>query len=92
MRRQPAHRHALNTRLQHHLVRARIASACGDRPAKFRHARADWTLLGEHRSQFGSIDLQTGMITLGTELARARQDAALAESVLWCHCRCGRLS
>ena len=79
VRRQPGRRSTLDTRLQRHLIRARIASARGDRPATFRHARDGLDLLGEHRSHFGSIDLQTGVTTLGAELARAGLDAALAD-------------
>jgi tetratricopeptide (TPR) repeat protein len=79
VRRQPGRRSTLDTRLQRHLVRARIASARGDRAATFRHARAGLEMLGEHRSHFGSIDLQTGVTTLGAELARAGLDAALAD-------------
>jgi tetratricopeptide (TPR) repeat protein len=79
VRRQPGRRSTLDTRLQRLLVRARIAAARGDRAATFRHARAGLDLLGEHRSHFGSIDLQTGVTTLGAELARAGLDAALAD-------------
>ncbi|MGH3762689.1 CHAT domain-containing protein, partial [Actinophytocola sp.] len=79
VRRQPGRRSTVDTRLQRHLVQARIAAARGDRPATFRHARAGLDLLGEHRSHFGSIDLQTGVTTLGAELARAGLDAALAD-------------
>ncbi|OLF18476.1 CHAT domain-containing protein [Actinophytocola xanthii] len=78
VRRQPGRRSRLDTRLQRHVVRARIASARGDHPATFRHARAGLVRLAEHRSHFGSIDLQTGVATLGAELARAGLDAALA--------------
>jgi tetratricopeptide (TPR) repeat protein len=79
VRRQGGRRSTLDTRLQRHLVRSRIAAARGDRAATFRHARAGLDLLGEHRSHFGSIDLQTGVTTLGAELARAGLDAALAD-------------
>ncbi len=79
VRRQRGRRSTLDTRLQRHLVRSRIAAARGDRAATFRHARAGLDLLGEHRSHFGSIDLQTGVTTLGAELARAGLDAALAD-------------
>jgi tetratricopeptide (TPR) repeat protein len=79
IRRQPGRRSTLDTRLRRHLVRARIASAHGDRPATFRHARTGLDLLAAHRSHFGSIDLQTGVTKLGAELARAGLDAALAD-------------
>ncbi len=77
VRRQPGRWSSLDTRLQRLLVRARVAAAHGNRAATFRHARAGLDLLGEHRSHFGSIDLQTGVTTLGAELARAGLDAAL---------------
>ena len=80
VRRHPGRHSTLDTRLQRLLVRARIAAAHGDRAATFRHARAGLDLLGEHRSHFGSIDLQTGVTTLGAELARAGLDAALADA------------
>ncbi len=79
VRRQPGRRSTVDTRLQRHLVQARIAATRGRRAATFRHARAGLDLLGEHRSHFGSIDLQTGVTTLGSELARAGLDAALAD-------------
>ncbi|HEY7597510.1 MAG TPA: CHAT domain-containing protein [Actinophytocola sp.] len=79
IRRQPGRRSTLDTRLQRLLVRARIAAARGERAATFRYARTGLDLLGEHRSHFGSIDLQTGVTTLGAELARAGLDAALAD-------------
>lgn len=79
VRRQPGRRSTLDTRLRRHVVQARIAGARGDRRATFRHARAGLARLAEHRSHFGSIDLQTGVATLGAELARAGLDAALAD-------------
>jgi len=79
VRAQPGRRSTLDTRLQRHVVRARIADARGDRAATFRHARAGLARLAAHRGLFGSIDLQTGVATLGAELARAGLDAALAE-------------
>jgi CHAT domain-containing protein len=79
VRTQPGRRSTLDTRLQRHVVRARIADARGDHVATFRHARAGLSRLAEHRSHFGSIDMQTGVATLGAELARAGLDAALAE-------------
>lgn len=79
VRPQPGRRSTLDTRLQRHLVMARIADARGDRTGTFRHARAGLARLAEHRSNFGSIDLQTGVATLGSELAKAGLDAALAE-------------
>jgi CHAT domain-containing protein/tetratricopeptide (TPR) repeat protein len=79
VRRQPGRRSTWDTRLQRHLVRARIADARGDHAATFRHARAGLARLAEHRGHFGSIDLQTGVATLGADLARAGLDAAVAD-------------
>lgn len=79
VRRQPGRRSTLDTRLQRHVVKALVAGARGDHAATFRHARAGLARLATHRSHFGSIDLQTGVATLGAELARAGLDAALAE-------------
>lgn len=79
VRRQPGRRSTLDTRLQRQVVRARLAAAGGDHVATFRHARAGLARLAAHRGLFGSIDLQTGVATLGAELARAGLDAALAE-------------
>jgi tetratricopeptide (TPR) repeat protein len=79
VRRQPGRRSTLDTRLQRQVVRARLAAASGDHASTFRHARTGLARLGAHRGLFGSIDLQTGVATLGAELARAGLDAALAE-------------
>ena len=79
VRRQPGRRSTVDTRLQRHLVKARIAAARGDHSATFRHARAGLARLAAHRGHFGSIDLRTGVATLGAELARAGLDAALAQ-------------
>ncbi|MFC4851994.1 CHAT domain-containing protein [Actinophytocola glycyrrhizae] len=79
VRAQPSRRSTLDTRLQRHVVRARIAAARGDHTATFRHARAGLSRLAAHRGLFGSIDLQTGVAALGAELARAGLDAALAD-------------
>jgi CHAT domain-containing protein len=79
VRQQPGRRSTLDTRLQRHVVQARIAAARGDNTATFRHARAGLARLTAHRGHFGSIDLRTGAATLGAELARAGLDAALTD-------------
>ncbi|MBB5953949.1 tetratricopeptide (TPR) repeat protein [Saccharothrix tamanrassetensis] len=67
----------LATRLLRRLVLAELGAAEGDQRRTFAEARAGLALLREHRSRFGSLDLQTGTTSLGGELARAGLAAAL---------------
>ena len=59
----------LDNRLQRRLALAELGAASGRRDATFANARAGLALLAEHRSRFGSLDLQTGTAALGAELA-----------------------
>lgn len=72
------HSTALDNRLQRRLVLAELAAASGRRAETFAQARAGLSLLADHRSRFGSLDLQTGTSTLGAELADVGLAAALA--------------
>jgi tetratricopeptide (TPR) repeat protein len=67
----------LENRLQRRLALAELGAVCERSADIFTHARAGLALLAEHRSRFGSLDLQTGTATLGTELAEAGLAAAL---------------
>ncbi|MET8043454.1 CHAT domain-containing tetratricopeptide repeat protein [Micromonospora sp. NPDC005215] len=68
----------LDTRLLWWLARAELASASG-KPAQTRSALlAGMAALHRHRTQFGSLDLQTGAAARGQELARAGLAAAVA--------------
>ncbi len=67
----------LATRLLRRLVLAELGAAEGDHRRTFTEVRTGLALLSEHRSRFGSLDLQTGTTSLGGELARAGLAAAL---------------
>jgi len=62
-----------------HLTHAELAVATGRRAAQHRHVRTGLARLHLHRSQLGSLDLQTGAATHGRELATAALHSALAE-------------
>jgi hypothetical protein len=59
----------LENRLQRRLALAELGAAGSRRRDTFANARAGLALLAEHRSRFGSLDLQTGTAALGAELA-----------------------
>jgi hypothetical protein len=68
----------LDTRLLWRLTLAELAAAGGrDREAS-RHLLAGMAALHRHRTQFGSLDLQTGAAVHGRDLARAGLGSALA--------------
>ncbi|HSV67896.1 MAG TPA: CHAT domain-containing protein [Mycobacteriales bacterium] len=58
---------------------ARSGGAAGGRAAAYRQLRSGLATLAEHRSRFGSLDLQAGAAALGVELATAGLEAALAD-------------
>ena len=66
----------LDTRLLRRITQAELALASG-RSAE-RYLTAGMTTLHRHRSQFGSLDLQTGASALGGELVRTGLRQALA--------------
>jgi CHAT domain-containing protein len=68
---------SLQNRLQRRLALAELGAAAGRPSDTFAQARAGLALLAEHRSRFGSLDLQTGTTTLGAELADVGLAAAL---------------
>jgi len=67
----------LANRLQRRLALAELGVASARRTETFANARAGLALLAEHRSRFGSLDLQTGTTTLGAELAEIGLATAL---------------
>jgi hypothetical protein len=67
----------LENRLQRRLALAELAAARGRRAHTLANARAGLAELDQHRSRFGSVDLQTGAATLGKELARLGLATAL---------------
>ncbi len=71
-------RSLLETRLLRRLTLAELSAAAGDRRSTLRHVRAGSTMLRQHRSRFGSLDVQTRTASLGIELAERGLAAALA--------------
>ncbi|MBI1759119.1 MAG: CHAT domain-containing protein [Actinobacteria bacterium] len=69
--------YSLELRLVGRLGRAELALAGGRRSAAFTQLRAGLATLQEHRSRFGSLDLQVGVASLGVELAEVGLAAAL---------------
>ncbi|OXM53103.1 CHAT domain-containing protein [Amycolatopsis alba] len=67
----------LMTRLLRRLVQAELGAAQGNRRKAFAQAQAGLALLRGHRGQFGSLDLRTGMTSLGGELAGIGLAAAM---------------
>lgn len=52
-----------------YLARAELALALGDRPAALAHLRSGLAGLHRHRESFGSLELQAGVSSIGTQLA-----------------------
>nr|WP_042194571.1 CHAT domain-containing tetratricopeptide repeat protein [Kibdelosporangium sp. MJ126-NF4]CEL21410.1 hypothetical protein [Kibdelosporangium sp. MJ126-NF4]CTQ96023.1 hypothetical protein [Kibdelosporangium sp. MJ126-NF4] len=71
-------RSLLETRLTRRLALAELGAALGDSGKVFTHARAGLTLLRDHHSRAGSLDLRTSTTSLGRELARTGLATALA--------------
>ncbi|MEV4314070.1 CHAT domain-containing tetratricopeptide repeat protein [Actinocrispum sp. NPDC049592] len=67
----------LDTRLLRQLARAEFHAAQGDATRTLRHVRSGLSLLDEHRSRFGSVDLRTGTALLGKDLAHIGLTTAL---------------
>nr|WP_221471517.1 CHAT domain-containing protein [Amycolatopsis umgeniensis] len=68
----------LANRLLRNLARAELAWATGDRRTTLAEARAGLKSLETYRSGFGSLDLRTGVASLGRDLAKAGLTAAWA--------------
>ena len=60
------------------LAEAELASARGLRGQALRRVRSGLALVHEHRGRLGSLDMQTGVTALGSDLAAAGLAAALA--------------
>lgn len=80
---------SLTVRVQHHVVRARLAVADGDRAGLRRAVAAGQRLLSEHRAKLGSVDAVTAAAVHGVWLGlvdvaaaeRSRRPAALFDAV-----------
>ncbi|MEU7743439.1 CHAT domain-containing protein [Nonomuraea sp. NPDC049158] len=68
----------LEVRLMRRLAEAELASARGLRGQALRRVRSGLALVHEHRGRLGSLDMQTGVTALGSDLAAAGLAAALA--------------
>ncbi|WP_433518090.1 CHAT domain-containing protein [Nonomuraea sp. CA-143628] len=68
----------LEVRLMRRLADAELASARGLRGQALRRVRSGLALVHEHRGRLGSLDMQTGVTALGSDLAAAGLVAALA--------------
>jgi tetratricopeptide (TPR) repeat protein len=68
----------LDTRLLWRLTLAELAAGDGRPSDASRHLLAGMATLHRHRTQFGSLDLQTGAAVHGRDLARAGLGSALA--------------
>jgi tetratricopeptide (TPR) repeat protein len=64
----------LEVRLTYRLAHAELAIREGDHPRAIRHAHAGLAALQEHRGRFGSLDLQTGTLASGAQLANLGTD------------------
>lgn len=73
---------SLELGLMRHLAGAELAHAQGMRGRALMRVRSGLALIHSHRGRLGSIDLQTGITTLGSELAAAGLDAALGSARL----------
>ncbi|WP_169313861.1 CHAT domain-containing protein [Stackebrandtia nassauensis] len=60
-----------------YLARAELAVAIGDRPTALRHLRTGLAGLHRHRESFGSLELQAGVSSIGTQLAELGLGLAL---------------
>ncbi|MBT2229869.1 CHAT domain-containing protein [Nonomuraea sp. NEAU-A123] len=68
----------LEVRLMRRLAEAELASARGLRGQALRRVRSGLALIHAHRGRLGSLDMQTGVTALGSDLAAAGLAAALA--------------
>lgn len=68
----------LEVRLTRRLTEAELAHASGRRGQALEQARAGLALIHTHRGRLGSLDMRTGVTALGSELAAAGLEAALA--------------
>jgi tetratricopeptide (TPR) repeat protein len=74
----PARVDRLDTRLLWRLTQAEVAAAERRSVAASAHLRAGMSTLQRYRTQFGSLDLQTGATVHGRDLARAALAGAIA--------------
>ncbi|MFD1543294.1 CHAT domain-containing protein [Nonomuraea guangzhouensis] len=68
----------LEVRLMRRLAEAELAGARGLRGQALRRVRSGLALIHAHRGRLGSLDMQTGVTALGSDLAAAGLAAALA--------------
>lgn len=71
----------LAVRMLRHLALAELSAASGDRQGALRTLRRGLSELARHRTQLGSIDLQTGTAALGVQLSAYGLDLSLAEGI-----------